>query len=86
MTVRKSASFRLNADLLETLKRHAKAANCSLNNYVESVLLDAMYFEPNEETKTAIEEARSGKPAAGTLDLDNFDAFVKSIDEANEED
>lgn len=86
MTVRKSASFRLNADLLETLKRHAKAANCSLNNYVESVLLDAMYFEPNEETKAAIEEARSGKPAAGTLDLDNFDAFVKSIDEANEED
>ena len=36
MTVRKSASFRLNADLLETLKRHAKAANRSLNNYVES--------------------------------------------------
>ena len=81
VTVRKPASFRLNAELLETLKRHAKAANCSLNNYVESVLLDAMYFEPNEETKAAIEEARSGKPSAGTLDISNFDAFVKSIDE-----
>ena len=86
VTVRKSASFRLNAELLETLKRHAKAENRSLNNFVESVLLDAMYHEPNEETKAAIEEARSGKPAAGTLDLSSFDAFVKSIDEIDETD
>ena len=86
MTIRKPASFRLNAELLETLKRRAKAANRSLNNYVESVLFDAMYFDPNEETKAAIEEARSGKPAAGTLDLSNFDAFVKSIDEIDETD
>lgn len=83
---RKSASFRLNADLLETLKRHAKAANRSLNNYVESVLLDAMYHEPNEDTRAAIEEARAGKPATGTLDLSGYEAFVKSIDEADEED
>uniref|UniRef100_A0AB33JM51 Toxin-antitoxin system protein n=3 Tax=unclassified Prevotella TaxID=2638335 RepID=A0AB33JM51_9BACT len=86
MTARKSAYFRLNAELLETLKRHAKAANSSLNNYVESVLFDAMYFEPNDETKIAIEEAMSGKPAAGTLDISSFDTFVKSISEIDEED
>ena len=77
-TVRKPASFRLNAELLETLKRHAKAANRSLNNYVESVLLDAMCHEPNEETKAAVEEARSGKPLE-KLDLDDFDNIVRNL-------
>lgn len=85
ITVRKSASFRLDADLIEALKRHAKAANRSLNNYVEAVLLDAVCHEPNEETKAAIEEAKAGNPAAGALDLTDFDAFVKSIDEIDEE-
>ena len=33
----------------------------SLNNFVECLLMDAMYTEPNEETKAAIEEARAGK-------------------------
>ena len=70
-TVRKPASFRLNAELLETLKRHAKAANRSLNNYVESVLLDAMCHEPNEE-------ARSGK-SLEKLDLDDFDNIVRNL-------
>ena len=77
-TVRKPASFRLNAELLETLKRHAKAANRSLNNYVESVLLDATCHEPNEETKAAIEEARSGK-SLEKLDLDDFDNIVRNL-------
>lgn len=59
--IRKPASFRLQADLLETLKRQAKKCNRSLNNYVESILLDVVYNEPNDEIKAAIEEARSGK-------------------------
>ena len=59
--VRRPASFRLRADLLEGLKRNAARANRSLNNYVESILLDIVYNEPNEETKEAIEEAMSGK-------------------------
>ena len=58
--VRKPASFRLRADLLERMKRNAARENRTLNNYVESVLLDAVYDEPNEVTKAAIEEARSG--------------------------
>lgn len=59
--VRKPVSFRLNVDLLEELKRKAASANRSLNNYVESVLLDDVYNEPNEETRAAIEEVKSGR-------------------------
>ncbi len=58
---RKPASFRLRADLLEGLKCNAERENRTLNNYVESVLLDIVYNEPNEVTKQAIKEAKSGK-------------------------
>lgn len=60
-TVRVQASFRLKADLMERLRMGAKASNRSLNNFVENVLLDAMYHEPNDTTKAAIAEARSNK-------------------------
>ncbi len=59
--VRKPASFRLRVDLIEKLKRNATRENRTLNNYVESVLLDVVCHEPNEETKAAIEEVMSGK-------------------------
>lgn len=75
---RQAASFRLNAKLLDVLKRRAKEANRSLNNYVESVLLDAMYFEPNEETIAAIKEAKSGKELE-TLDLNDFENYIQSL-------
>ena len=54
-TVRVQASFRLKADLMERLRMGAKASNRSLNNFVESVLLDAMYHEPNDTTKAWME-------------------------------
>lgn len=57
--VRVQASFRLKADLMERLRMGAKASNRSLNNFVENVLLDAMYHEPNDITKAAIAEART---------------------------
>lgn len=60
-TIRRPASFRLRADLLERLKRNAARENRTLNNYVESVLLDIVYHEPNDVTKAAITEAQSGK-------------------------
>lgn len=78
--IRKQTSFRLREDLLQVLQEQAKKANRSLNNFVESTLMDAVYSEPNEETIEAINEARSGK-YAGTIDISNFDAFMKSLDE-----
>ncbi|MEQ3366240.1 toxin-antitoxin system protein [Parabacteroides distasonis] len=78
--IRKQTSFRLREDLLQILQEQAKKANRSLNNFVEITLMDAVYSEPNEETIAAINEARSGK-YAGTIDVSNFDAFMKSLDE-----
>lgn len=58
---RKPTSFRLRGDIIEGLKRNAARENRTLNNYVESVLLEVVYGEPNEVTKAAIDEAMSGK-------------------------
>lgn len=76
--IRKQTSFRLRKDLLEVLQREAKKANRSLNNFVESTLMDAMYSQPNEETLNAMKEAESGEELE-TLDLDNFKDYVKSL-------
>ena len=59
--IRRPTSFRLRADLLDGLRRNAKRENRTLNNYVESILLDIVYREPNDVTKAAMEEAMSGK-------------------------
>lgn len=77
---RKQTAFRLNETLLEDLKARAAQCNRSLNNYVESILAKAIYGTPNPDTMDAINESRSGK-YAGTLDMENFDSFLKSIDE-----
>lgn len=77
-TLRQPTSFRLNSKLLALLKERAKASNRSLNNYVESVLLNAVYYEPNETTIAAIEDANSEKQLE-KLDLNKFKDFVASL-------
>jgi len=66
-TPKVTTSFRLDSVLLERLRTMAKRSNRSLNNYVETVLLDFAYNEPNEETAEALKEAVSNKH------LDKFD-------------
>ena len=56
----------------------AKKENRSLNNFVECALLDIAYNEPNEETLTAIQEAKEGK-LQGPLDVSGVDAMFKSM-------
>ena len=77
---KKATMFRLNVDLIERLKEIAKREHRSLNNFVECVLLNVAYNEPNDLTKAAIEEARSGKlrdmPA---VDTSSVDAMFKSM-------
>ena len=65
---RKQTAFRLRTDLLDRLKVAAKKENRSLNNYVESVLLDAVYREPNDETLAAMKDAKENGNLE-TLDL-----------------
>lgn len=76
-TIRKPASFRLRADLLEMLRRNAIRENRTLNNYVESVLLDYIFNEPNETTKAAIMEAKSRKNSNKVYD--NVDDMFNDI-------
>ena len=79
-TDRTLVMFRLNSDLLDTLKSAAKHEHRSLNNFVECILRNVMYSEPNEETKAAIEEARAGKNLK-EVDISSFENFMKSLDE-----
>jgi hypothetical protein len=69
----------LNANLIGRLKEDAKKENRSLSNYVECILMDSVYNEPNETTLEAIKEARSGK-FAGVINTGSMDAFIKSCE------
>ena len=76
--VKKQTAFRLSEELLDRLKAKAKKENRSLNNYVEKVLMDIVYDEPNEETLAAMKEAKEGKNLE-TLNLKKFKEFVASL-------
>lgn len=68
---RKQTAFRLSIDLLERLKEAATKENRSLNNYVESVLMDVVYNRPNKITMKAMQEARIND-SLDTLDSDKL--------------
>lgn len=78
--LKRNQSFRLSVDLIDRLKALAKRQNRSLNNYVETLLLDAAYHEPNDDTVAAMKEAKNGGlrnvPA---LDLSSVEAMEKSM-------
>lgn len=76
---RKQTAFRLRKDLIERLKMEARKENRSLNNYVESVLMDVVYRTPNDETLASMKEAKVGRNLE-KLNLDTFEDFVKSLE------
>ena len=73
-----TTSFRLNSDLVERLRSMARRNNRSLNNFVETILYDVAYNEPNEETIEAINEARSGKKM-DRFDMAELDAMISAL-------
>lgn len=77
-SVKVQTAFRLSKDLIDRLKVKAQKENRSLNNYVETVLMDIAYDEPNDETVAAIEEARSGK-VLEKMDVDNLEDLVAEL-------
>ena len=89
VTLRQPTSFRLNSKLLAILKERAKASNRSLNNYVESVLLNAVSLEPNdalickkefyEHVEKAISDIRSGK-GYSMKPNESLDAFLDRME------
>ena len=77
---RTNTMISLRKDLINKIADVAKKENCSLDKYIESVLMDIVYNVPNAETRAAIEEARSGA-YAGSLDMASYESFVKSIND-----
>ena len=78
---KKNQSFRLPVELIERLRQLAKRENRSLNNFVETVLLEAAYCEPNDVTLAAMKEAQNGKLRNTTpLDLSSIEAMERSIE------
>ena len=80
IALKKSQSFRLSVELIDRLKQLAKRQNRSLNNYVETLLLDAAYHEPNATTVAAMREVQSGALRnTPELDLTSIEAMEKSM-------
>lgn len=80
IALKKIQSFRLSVELIERLKQLAKRQNRSLNNYVETLLLDVAFHEPNSETLAAMQEAQSEKMKdVAPLDLSSIEAMEKSM-------
>ncbi len=77
--VRERTAFRLRKDLMSKIKAEAKKENRSVNNYVETLLLEALYKEPNEETLAAMREVESGAKLEA-LDMTSKETFLKSFD------
>ena len=74
--IRTQTAFRLSTELLKRLKTEAR--NRSLNNFVESVLMDAVYRTPNAKTEAAVKEARDNDNLE-TINLDNLEGFIDSL-------
>ena len=80
IALKKNQSFRLPVELIERLKQLAKRQNRSLNNYVETLLLDAAYHEPDATSIPAMKEAESGiLRNAPALDMTSIEAMEKSM-------
>ncbi|MBD5309670.1 MAG: toxin-antitoxin system protein [Bacteroides sp.] len=80
IALKKNQSFRLSVELIDRLKQLAKRQNRSLNNYVETILLDAAYHEPNAVTLAALKEAESdAMNDVPSLDMSSIEAMEKSM-------
>ena len=75
---RRRTSISIQPQLMTLLRERANRTNTSLSSYIESILLDAIYSEPNEETVAAINESRACI-SAGTIDTSSMETFKKSM-------
>lgn len=71
--------FRLREELLERLKLLAARDNRSLNNYVETILMDVAYNTPNSVTIAAMKEAQNNDSLT-SVDMSSYESFLKSLD------
>lgn len=65
---REHTGFWISTELMERIRSRASKEKISVDRYVEQVLFDSEYYEPNETTLAAMREvAERGK------DLEEFD-------------
>ncbi len=77
-TLKTSTSIRIDSDLLDQMKKEAKAENRSLSNYIETLLYRMGYRPYNEETIKACEEAKNGE-FSGEVDTTNKSTIEASL-------
>ena len=76
--LKEATSVRIDAGILEQIKREAKADNRSLSNYLETLLYRLGYRPYNEDTFLACQDARNGK-SAGVVDTSSKESILSSI-------
>lgn len=76
---RKSTMFRLREELIDRLKQLAARDNRSLNNYVETILMEVAYNTPNATTRAAMAEAQNDESLT-TVNMDSYESFLQSLD------
>lgn len=65
---------------LNDLRKEAEKTGWSLSALAGEYILDAMYHEPNEETKAAIEEAMNRKEYPAKDCFDDVDKMFEALD------
>ena len=78
ITPRTRTSIQLQPQLLGELRNRARKSKVSVSCLIESILMDSIYYEPNEKTIAAMEESHSGK-YAGTVDMTSMETFKRSL-------
>lgn len=78
---KKTTSLRLAEDLYERIQALAKQENRSVNNYIETILFDAVGYEPNATTKTAMQEAKEIMNDKSRKGITDASSLLKSLDE-----
>jgi hypothetical protein len=63
--------FKLDQRFISVLKEKARRENIKLNDYVERLLLDGVYSQPNKAVESGDD--------LDTLDVDNFEEYVRSL-------
>ncbi|MFC6266809.1 ribbon-helix-helix protein, CopG family [Frigoriflavimonas asaccharolytica] len=81
---KKLTSIRLGKNLYAELKKKAKQENRSVNNYIETALMQSLdFYEPNEETIAAMEEVEEmTKNGTG----ESFTVVRKMLEKLRDED
>jgi hypothetical protein len=77
---KKLTSIRLGKNLYAELQRKAKSENRSVNNFIETTLMESLnFYEPNEETIAAMEEVQEMTKNGTGKSYDNIDELMKDL-------